>query len=123
MMNRKHGSIALVCVAALASGQASGQDVEAGRRVFSQCAACHSTDGSNTLGPSLRGVMGRVAGSYPGFRFSRAIKGAGYAWDGMTMDAYIASPQAAIPGNLMPFAGIPDARQRADLIAYLATLH
>jgi len=106
----------------LVAFDASAQDVAAGKQVYAQCAACHSIDGSHGVGPSLQGVIGRQAGSAPGFRFSRAMKGAGYPWDAKTLDAYIANPQGAVPGNVMPYAGLADARQRADLIAYLASL-
>ena len=101
---------------------AGAQDVAAGKEVYAQCAACHSIDGTAGVGPSLRGVSGRLAGSAPGFRFSRAMKGAAYPWDAKTLDAYIANPQKAVPGNVMPYAGLDDAKQRADLVAYLASL-
>ena len=106
----------------LVAFDASAQDVAAGKQVYAQCAACHSIDGSHGVGPSLQGVIGRQAGSAPGFRFSRAMKGAGYPWDAKALDAYIANPQGAVPGNVMPYAGLADAKQRADLIAYLASL-
>lgn len=101
---------------------ACAQDAIAGRSVFAQCAACHAIDSNNGAGPGLQGVYGRKAGSYPGFRFSRAMKGADYSWDAKALDAYLADPQKAMPGNLMPFSGISDPRQRADLIAYLKML-
>lgn len=107
---------------ALASGIATAQDVASGKAGFAQCTACHSIDGSNGVGPSLLGVAGRKAGSFPGFRFSRAMKGASTVWDAKTLEAYIADPQKAVPGNLMPFSGVADAKQRADLVAYLLTL-
>ncbi|MFC6284483.1 MULTISPECIES: c-type cytochrome [Polaromonas] len=106
----------------LAMGSAQAQDVSAGKQVFTQCAACHSIDGSNGAGPSLQGVFGRKVGSFPGFRFSRAMKGNGKTWDDKMLEAYLAEPQKEVPGNVMPFSGIPDAKQRADLIAYLKTL-
>src|SRR5438105_12732440 len=98
------------------------QDADAGKRVFLQCAACHSVDGSNGAGPSLKGIVGSKAGDFPGFRFSRAMKNSGIVWDAKTLDAYIANPQAAMPGNVMPYSGLPDAKQRADLVGYLQTL-
>jgi len=101
---------------------AIAQDASTGKVAYAQCVACHSIDGSNGAGPSLKGIEGRTAGSYPGFRFSRAMKSAGYAWDAKSLDAYLADPQKAIPGNVMPFSGVPDAKQRADLIAYLMML-
>jgi cytochrome c len=79
-------------------------------------------DGSNGVGPSLQGINGRKAGSFAGFLYSRAMKNAGHAWDAKSLDAYLADPQKAVPGNLMPYSGVTDAKQRADLIAYLATL-
>jgi cytochrome c len=114
----------LLALALIAAGATSAhaQDAAAGKAVFAQCAACHSVDGSNGAGPSLKGIVGRKAGSFEGFRYSRAMKGAGYAWDAAKLDAYLADPQKALPGNVMPFSGITDAKQRADLVAYLATL-
>lgn len=107
---------------ALATSAAQAQDVNAGKQVFSQCAACHSVDGTNGAGPSLKGVDGRKVGSFAGFRFSRAMKATPYNWDAAKLEAYIASPQTAIPGNVMPFSGLADAKQRADLVAYLQSL-
>jgi len=89
---------------------------------FTQCIACHSVTGSNGVGPSLKGIMSRKAGSYPGFRYSRAMKSYGKPWDKTNLAAYLANPQQAVPGNTMPFAGVPDASQRNAIIAYLATL-
>jgi cytochrome c len=113
---------AAAALSALCTAGAHAQDVAAGRQAYAQCAACHSIDGSPGVGPSLKGVVGREAGSAPGFRFSRAMKGAGYPWDARKLDAYIANPQNAVPGNVMPYAGLDDAKQRADLVAYLASL-
>ena len=101
---------------------ARAQDAAAGKAVFAQCTACHSIDGSNGVGPSLKGIAGTRAGAYAGFRFSRAMKNSTIVWDAKTLDDYIANPQGAIPGNVMPFSGIPDAKQRADLVAFLLSL-
>jgi len=106
----------------LLSRSVAAQDAAAGKLVFMQCAACHSTDGSTRTGPSLKGIIGRKAGSVAEFRYSRAMKRANLTWDTATLDAYLNHPQQQIPGNTMPFAGIADARQRADLVAYLQTL-
>ena len=89
---------------------------------FGQCAVCHSTDGSLGTGPTLKGVYGRKAGSVAGFRYSRAMRAAGIVWDENTLDRYLASPQDAVPGNLMPFSGVPESAQRAAVIDYLKTL-
>jgi cytochrome c len=66
--------------------------------------------------------VGRKAGSVSGFRYSRALKSAGIVWNDATLDAFLAEPQTAFPGNAMPFPGMPDAAQRLALIAYLKTL-
>ena len=115
---RAVAALSLVLVASLAQAQ----DAAAGKDVFAQCTACHSTDGNNGVGPSLKGIVGRKAGSEPGFRYSRAMKNNAQVWDAKSLDAYIANPQVAVPGNVMPYSGLPDAKQRADLVAYLATL-
>jgi cytochrome c len=95
-------------------------DVEKGKAVFEQCAACHSIDGSGDYdGPSLKGVIGRKAGSLEDYRYSAAMKRSDVTWDAASLDKYITDPQAFIPGNRMAFAGIADTSERDDLIAYL----
>ena len=102
---------------------AFAQDAARGKTLFQQqCSVCHSVDGSGGVGPTLKGIMGSKSGEIPGFRFSRAMKGANITWDAKTLDAYLTDPQKAVPGNQMPFSGMADAKQRADVIAYLATL-
>ncbi len=91
-----------------------------GQRVFAICGECHSlAAGTNKYGPSLHGLIGRRAGSVADFDYSDAMAQAGLTWDDATLDKYLADPQAVVPGNRMPFDGLPDARDRADLIAYL----
>ena len=97
-----------------------GADVEKGKAVFEQCAACHSLDGSGDYdGPSLKGIIGRRAGSLEDYRYSAAMKRSDVTWDATTLDKYITDPQAFIPGNRMAFAGIADRAERDDLIAFL----
>lgn len=93
-----------------------------GPAVFQQCAACHSVDGTNGVGPTLKGIVGRPAGTVPGFAYSSAMKHAQITWSAAQLDKYIADPQSAVPGNVMPYAGLADASQRAALVAYLSTL-
>ena len=113
----------LSCVALLlADTAATAQDAAAGKVAFARCAACHSVDGNNGIGPSLRGVLGRKAGSSTGFRYSPAMQAATTTWDAASLNAFIALPQQTIPGNTMPFAGIADAKVRDDIVAYLGTL-
>lgn len=96
-------------------------DAANGARAFRACAACHSLEpGRHKTGPSLSGVLGRKAGTAAGFRrYSPALKGADVVWDETTLDAWLADPQALIPGNRMVFTGLTDAQVRADLVAYL----
>jgi cytochrome c len=97
-------------------------DLDNGRRLYAACAACHSPEAQPTAGPTLTGVVGRRAGTVPGFRYSRALKNARTTWDSSTLDSFLADPQTALPGNAMPFPGLPDSKERADVIAYLKTL-
>ena len=110
-----------VLVATAFTSHVRGADVERGKAVFEQCAACHSLDGTGDYdGPTLKGVIGRKAGSLEDYRYSAAMKRSEVVWDAATVDKYVADPQAFIPGNRMAFAGISDKTQREDLIAFLA---
>ncbi|MGD9670633.1 MAG: cytochrome c family protein [Hyphomicrobiaceae bacterium] len=101
---------------------ASAADVANGESVFKKCKACHATDGKNKVGPHLDGVLGRKAGSVDGFNYSEAMKNSGITWNEAELDKYLKDPKADIPGNKMVFVGIKDDADRADLVAYLATL-
>jgi|SRR5450830_37851 len=123
-LHRKHFhraalAAAITLSAVSVSMSAMAQDVNAGKLVFAQCAACHTVTAANGIGPGLLGIVGRKSASSPGFRYSPALKRANLTWDEKNLDAYIADPQKLLPGNVMPFSGIADAKQRADLIAYL----
>jgi len=111
-------------VAALLALPARASDPAAGKVMFSRCAACHNAakGGPNMIGPNLYGVVGRRAGTKSGFSYSAAIKNSGITWTKQKLDAYIAHPAQMVPANRMAFTGIPDPKQRADLIAYLDTL-
>jgi cytochrome c len=114
--------LAAALVAVTSAAQAG--DPAKGKTVFQRCAICHRVDqnGGNGLGPNLFGVAGRKAGSVAGFNYSAAMKNSGVVWSADKLDAYIEHPAAIVPGNHMAFAGISDAGQRADVVAYLATL-
>ena len=105
-----------------AIARAATGDPAKGAELYRACAACHSLEpGRHRTGPSLAGVLGRKAGGEPGFRrYSPALRQSGVVWGQATLDAWIANPAAAIPGNRMTFKGLPDPQARADLIAYLA---
>jgi cytochrome c len=116
----------LATAAAMAGhGAARAQDAAAGAAVFkTQCSICHSVvEGKNLVGPSLFGVVGRQAGQIPGFHYSPANKDSGLTWDAATLDRYLTNPQAVVPKTIMPYAGLKDDEKRANLIAYLSTLH
>ena len=101
---------------------AQAADAAAGQKAFAKCRACHSLDaGKNGVGPSLKGVVGRKAGSGAGFKYSDAMIAKGITWDDTTLAAYIADPKGYIPGNKMVFPGIKKESEVADLIAYLKT--
>jgi len=104
--------------------RASAQDAAAGAAVFkSQCGICHSAQaGRNMIGPALFGVVGRPAGKVPGFHYSPANRDSGLTWDAATLDRYLTSPATVVPHTIMTYAGLKDAKKRADLIAYLSTL-
>jgi cytochrome c len=105
----------LLAVAAYAEGDASR-----GEARFQECAACHRLQpGANEVGPSLHGIFSRRAGELADFRYSPAMKRSGIAWTAETLDKYVADPQGFIPANRMPYAGMSNANDRADLIVYL----
>lgn len=102
---------------------ADAADVESGRAVFQVCAACHpSKPGELSIGPTLYGVVGRASGSVTGFDYSAAMKASNRTWTLQALDQYLSDPAAVIPNNKMAYAGVKDPQDRADLIAYLATL-
>jgi cytochrome c len=106
-------------IAATGVARADG-DAARGEKRFDECATCHSLkEGVNGVGPSLHGVLGRKAGSLDDFRYSPAMKRSGLTWTPQALATFIADPQKAVPNNRMPFAGMPDAAERDDLIAYL----
>ncbi|HEX4160701.1 MAG TPA: cytochrome c family protein [Rhizomicrobium sp.] len=113
-----------VALAAGAGHAAPAGNADRGAALFNRCYICHSNTkgGANRMGPNLFGVIGRKAGTYPGFVYSPAMRKAGFVWTVPKLDAYLADPQKLVPGNNMPVAGIGDAQQRADIAAYLATL-
>ena len=97
-------------------------DLENGRRVFARCRSCHTItpNGPNMTGPGLYGVIGRTAGTHPGFNYSNAVKTAGFAWDESHIDHWLENPRTFLPGNKMTFPGLPDATDRRDVIAFLS---
>jgi cytochrome c len=120
-------AIAVLFWLAAGSGRAlkEGGDTGRGARVFQRCYACHSVDPKEAVrlqGPSLYRIVGRRAASVPGFSYSPALiamREAGLVWTEEQLDRFLADPEGMLPGNQMGFFGLPNARDRADLIAYL----
>jgi cytochrome c len=106
---------ALVAGAAEAAG-----DAQRGEQLYNRCAACHAL-AYDRVGPRHCGLLGRRAGSIEGFEYSAAMKKSGIVWNAKTLDRFIADPLRMVPATTMTYAGIKDAQERADLIAYLAT--
>jgi cytochrome c len=97
-------------------------DATHGAQVFQKCAACHTINagGANGIGPNLSKIVGDDVGKgRGGFAFSSALAAKGGKWDDATMDAWLTSPRKFADGTKMTFAGLEDAQQRADVIAYL----
>ena len=104
----------------LLAAQASAQDAKHGEALFTECRACHSMDpGVNNVGPTLAGIIGRKAAAIDDFRYSPAMKRSGITWNRETLDAFIADPQKMVPASRMPYSGLPDAKDRADLVTYI----
>jgi cytochrome c len=95
---------------------------EEGEKAFKKnCSACHTVEASkNKIGPSLAGIIGRKAGTVPGFAYSEANKNSGVEWDAAKLDEYLTDPKKFMPGNKMVFAGVKKAEERKAIIAYLA---
>jgi cytochrome c len=113
--------ISTALLPALIAPAIAAGDAEKGATLFRACVACHSLKPDrNMTGPSLAGVWGRKAGSLASFdRYSPVLKSSNVVWDETSLDAWLKSPAGFIPHNRMAFPGIPDARPRADLIAFL----
>jgi cytochrome c len=115
-----------LCVAGLSlssMGKAHAQDAAAGEKVFTKCKACHVTDtDQNKIGPSLKGVIGRTAGTHAGFKYSAAMTDAGkggMVWDETTLTTYLHDPKGVVKGTKMAFAGLKVDKDVADVIAFL----
>ena len=130
-MNKHILGAALIAGIAMGAGAAQAADAAAGKDVFKQCMACHTTEqGKNKVGPSLFGVVDRPAGKVDGFKYSKPMQekaAAGYTWTPENLKAYLQAPKEVVPGGTMAYAGLknvpkfkadPD-KAADDLIAYL----
>jgi cytochrome c len=119
------GTVALAMTTLVATVVWAAGDVSRGKEIFQRtCINCHSTEiGVNKIGPSLHGVVGREVAIVPDFIYSDALKATRETWTEAELDAYLADPRGAMHGVKTFFKGLPDADQRADVIAYLKTLN
>jgi cytochrome c len=106
-----------LCVGAVASAAAAA-DAKRGEQIYARCLACHAL-AYDRVGPRHCGLFGRRAGSVPGFDYSLAMKNSNITWSDKTLARFLAKPLAVVPGTTMTYDGVPDARDRSDLIAYL----
>ncbi|MGZ3284370.1 MAG: c-type cytochrome [Xanthobacteraceae bacterium] len=112
------GAFALL---ALAASPAAAADSDHGKVLYQTCAACH-TERPDSLGPSLKGVVGRKSAALEDFRYSNPMKRANLVWDENNLREYIKDPQAKVKGNRMPYGGLTDGKDVDDIIAYLKIL-
>jgi cytochrome c len=122
---RARGAGFLVLALLLCPFLAAGADPVRGEWVFQRCYACHSVlaDEDRLPGPSLRCVLGRRAGTVPGFEFSPAMIAAGamhgLVWTRATLDAFLLDPPSLVPGTTMWIPGLTASEDRQDVIDYL----
>ena len=109
--------VAAISLPVLAQSPLVG-DAARGKGLFDKrCTTCHV---NTEMGPHYRGLIGRKAGTVPGFDYSRALQEKGVVWSEEALDRWLTNPDAFVPGNLMGFR-IRDPQERADIIAYLKT--
>ena len=97
---------------------------ERGRKLFNECAVCHSVRAGDPhrVGPNLHGIAGAKAAAADGFAYSKSLKESSIVWDDASLNAFIESPQTLVRGNRMAYVGQREEAKRADIIAYLKSL-
>jgi cytochrome c len=93
-------------------------DAQSGAALYDRCIACHSLE-RNRTGPKHCGLFDRAAGEAEGYRYSKALRDWGERWTAESLDIFLENPRKVVPGTRMTYAGVKDAQERADLIAYL----
>ena len=116
---RKTAVLSFAVLAVTGMQSAAFADAARGAQLYSEkCGACHSI-AENGAGPRHSGLIGRKAGTQPGFDYSRALKKSRIVWNGQTLEKWIANPNTLVPGNKMVVQLASDPRDRADIIEYL----
>ena len=121
---RPVAALAGAALVAFASAAGDGErvcDRERGWQVFVKCQPCHSAEagGPHIIGPNLHGVIGRMAGTAPGFTYSYAFREADFTWDREKLDRYLTDPAAFVDSNWMPFLGLKRSEDRRAIICFL----
>ena len=109
---------ATLALAGAAAAQAAPPDLKLGKATFARCAACHSMN-YDLAGPRLCDLIGRRAGSVPGFEYSAAMKRSDIVWSAQMLDRLLADPVKAVPGTTMTTGAVPKRAERSALVAYL----
>jgi len=111
----------IVAAALFQAGPGLAQSPMRGKLLFLRCASCHNIDdtASTKIGPNLKGVIGRRAGSLPGYNYSVAMRSQTFIWDEDTLDKWLTKPAALVPGTAMAFGGAPNKADREAIIEYL----
>ncbi len=105
-----------------ASSAGATGDVTKGEKVFAKCKICHDAASTqNKIGPFLKGVFGRKAGTVAGYTYSNAMKSSGIVWNEDKLKAFVANPKTLVPGTKMTFVGLKKQDEIENLIAYLKT--
>lgn len=112
-----------IAVLALGLGvaDASAGDAKKGKKVFNKCKACHYVNkDKHKMGPSLKGIFGRKAGTAEGFKkYSKVMKASDIVWDDANMAEFLKKPKKYMKGTKMSFAGLKKQKQIDDVIAYM----
>jgi cytochrome c len=126
MMRKIAAAMTALAVTGFAGAALADGDAAKGEKVFNKCKACHQVgaDAKNRVGPVLNGIVGKVAGSVEGFKYSDAMmakQAEGMVWTEEAIATYLEKPKDYIPGNKMTFAGLKKEDDRENVIAYLKT--
>ena len=98
-------------------------DAGAGEKVFAKCKSCHKLDGADAVGPHLNGIVDKNKGTSAGYAYSDALAAlTADVWSAENLNGFLENPKGYMPGTKMSFAGLPKVEDRANLIAYLATV-
>jgi cytochrome c len=120
-----HRAVVFAALLACAPAALAGGNPAAGQKIYnSRCLTCHSAQkgGPNRLGPLLFGIMGKPAGTLPGYAYSKPLKNSHFVWSDDNLRKWLKQPNQTLPGTRMAFAGLGSPQQIEDLIAYLHTL-